>query len=85
MRSFSPLFCAESFSIYFKLSDIRYDTFDGRSVGLMHHSVFNPQLSATCSVLKFMQTFELDLDIRWRKMALSVGVYLLADAEEHFV
>ena len=52
---------------------------------LMLHSVFNPQLSATCSVLKFMQIFELDLDIRCRKMALSVGVYFLANAEEHFV
>jgi hypothetical protein len=52
---------------------------------LMHHAVFKPQLSATCSVLNFRHIFELDLNICCRKMALSVSMYLLANAEEHFV
>jgi hypothetical protein len=51
---------------------------------LMHHAILKPQFSATCSVLNFVHIFELDLDIRFHKMALSVGVYFLTNAQEHF-
>jgi len=81
----TPFFCAKRFSIYFKLPDIRYDPLmDDRPV-LMHDAVFKPQFSATCSLLNFTHIFKLVLDIFCRKMALSVGVYFLANAEEHFV
>jgi hypothetical protein len=51
---------------------------------VMLHAVFKPQLSATKSFLNFIHIFELDLDICCRKLALSVGVFFLANAE-HFV
>jgi hypothetical protein len=52
---------------------------------LMHHAVFKLQLSATCSVLNFMYIIELDFYMCFRKMAVSVGVHFLANAEQHFV
>ena len=85
MRRLPPFFCAEFFSIFLNRQAFGETPLMGDRSVLMHHSVFKPQLSATCSVLNFMHSFELDLDIRCRKMALSVGVYFLANAEEHFV
>lgn len=50
---------------------------------LMLDAVFKLQPCATCTVLNFMRVFELDTCCR--KMALSVGLHVLAYAEEHFV
>ena len=51
--------------------------------GLMLDVVSKLQLYATCTLLNFMRVFELDACCR--KTALSVGLYVLAYAEEHFV